>query len=162
MIRFSKWKNSSTKRQSPWSIVELNRTIILPLPDDMICPSVAITCSDSRILCQFIETLLSLFHSPRHDSRRRSRLMLVLSHSDTHHLNRHMIGCGCHDRSEQSCSSQRYMAWCGCHEILIALCYSEEVFCPDQEKSQLNRNVPSGWKEKSSEMAIKYELESKK
>ena len=32
--------------------------------------------------------------------------MLVLSHSDTHYLN-------------------RYMGWCGCHEILIALCYSE-------------------------------------
>jgi hypothetical protein len=42
-------------------------------------------------------TAASLSVSPRHDSRRRSLLMLVLSHSDTHHLNRHMVGCGRHD-----------------------------------------------------------------
>ena len=29
--------------------------------------------------------------------RRRSLFMLVLTHSDTHHLNRHMVGCGCHE-----------------------------------------------------------------
>ena len=34
---------------------------------------------------------------PRHNSRRRSLFMRVLSHSDTHHLNRHMVGCGCHE-----------------------------------------------------------------
>ena len=39
---------------------------------------------------------------PKYNSRRRSLFMRALSHSDTHHLN-------------------RYMAWCGCHEILIAL-----------------------------------------
>ena len=32
-----------------------------------------------------------------HNSRRRSLFMGVLSHSDTHHLNRHMAGCGCHE-----------------------------------------------------------------
>ena len=32
------------------------------------------------------------------------------------------------------------MVGCGCHEILIALCYPQEVFCPDQEKSPGNRN----------------------
>ena len=37
---------------------------------------------------------------PRHNCRRRSLFMWVLSHSDTHYLNRHM-------------------AWCGCHKILI-------------------------------------------
>ena len=47
--------------------------------------------------------------------------MLVLSHSNTRHLNGYMVGCGC-------------------HEILIALCYPQEVFCPDQEKSPGNRN----------------------
>ena len=31
--------------------------------------------------------------------------MRVLSHSDTHYLNRHMAYCGCHERSDQSCSS---------------------------------------------------------
>ena len=46
--------------------------------------------------------------------------MLVLSHSDTHNLNGEI-------------------GWCGCHEMLIALCYPQEVFCPDQNKSQDNR-----------------------
>ena len=27
--------------------------------------------------------------------------------------------CWCHERSDQSRSSQGYMAWCGCHDILI-------------------------------------------
>ena len=39
---------------------------------------------------------LSLF-CPRHNTRKRSLFMRVLSHSDTHHLNRHMVGCGCHE-----------------------------------------------------------------
>ena len=43
---------------------------------------------------------ISLYGSPRHDFRRRSLLILVPAHSDTHHLNRHI-------------------GWCGCHEILI-------------------------------------------
>ena len=38
-----------------------------------------------------------------------------------------------------------YIRWCGCHEILTALCYTQEVFCPDQEKSQGNRNFVSRW-----------------
>ena len=71
----------------------------------MICPSVMIICSDCWIFCLFICTLLSLFHSPRYDSRRCSLLMRVLSHSDTHHRN-------------------RYMAWCGSHEILIQLSFN--------------------------------------
>ena len=33
----------------------------------------------------------------RHNWRRRSLLMRVLSHSDTHYLNRHMARCGCHE-----------------------------------------------------------------
>ena len=36
---------------------------------------------------------------PRHNSRRRSLSMLVLCHSDTHYLNRHMVGCGRHEIS---------------------------------------------------------------
>ena len=39
---------------------------------------------------------LSLF-CPRHNTKRRSLSMRVLSHSDTHYLNRHMAGCGCHE-----------------------------------------------------------------
>ena len=87
----------------------------------MIKPSVLSICLDSRLICLFIFTLgstapcgwpsasvkflhsasvtlrhLSLF-TPEHNCRRRSLPMLVLSHSDTHHLNRHMGGCGCHE-----------------------------------------------------------------
>ena len=40
---------------------------------------------------------LYLSASPRHNFRRRSLFMQVLSHSYTHHLNRHMVGCGCHE-----------------------------------------------------------------
>ena len=72
--------------------------------------SVVIICSDFWIFWLFIWTPLFLFHSPRHQSRRRSLLMLVLPHSDTHYLNGHMVGCGCHQRSDQSRSSQAYMA----------------------------------------------------
>ena len=75
-------------------------------------------------------TLLSLCISawpcPKHNSRRRSLSMLVLSHSDTRHLN-------------------GYIGWWGCHEILISLCYPDEVFCLDQKKCQLNRNFLSGF-----------------
>ena len=69
-----------------WKNVELNRTIILTLQDRMICPSVVLFCSDSWIFCLLISTSLSLLHSPRHNSRRHSLFMRVLSHSDTHHL----------------------------------------------------------------------------
>ena len=41
--------------------------------------------------------------SPRHNSRRRSLFMLVLSHFDTHYLNRHMAQCGCHEIWIQHC-----------------------------------------------------------
>ena len=64
---------------------------------------------------------LEFLHSlipPQYDWRL-SPLMLVLSHSVTHNLNRYIGWCGCHKRSNQSHSSQGYIAWCGCHEILI-------------------------------------------
>ena len=70
LIRGSKLKNSSTKWQSPWRIVQLNRRIILSLQDDMICPSVMIICSYTWIFCLFICASLSLFHSPRHNSKK--------------------------------------------------------------------------------------------
>ena len=53
----------------------------------------------------FVLSLFLLYLSqfcPKHNTRRRSLSMLVLSHSGTHNLN-------------------GYMAWCGCHEILIPL-----------------------------------------
>ena len=46
---------------------------------------------------------LYLSVSPRHNSRRRSLFMRVLSHSVTHYLNRHMVGCGCHEILIQPC-----------------------------------------------------------
>ena len=140
--------------------VELNRRLILSFQDDMICPSVVIICSGSWILYLIICASLSLLTSciapfgrpstsveflhslipphyacccPRHNTLWRSLLMLVLSHSDPHYLNRYIVGCGCHERSNPCRSSQGYMTWCGCHEILIALWYTEEVFCPDRK-----------------------------
>ena len=53
-----------------------------------------------------------------------------------------MVGCGCHERSDQSHSSQGYTAQCGCHEILIALCHPRGVLCPDQDKCPGNQNFP--------------------
>ena len=127
--RRSKLKNSSTKWQSPWRIIELKSKVILSLPTELIERSVLIIYSDSWItlhghLC--IPVSLPPFHSalwsafglprlpsfshstslclpflspfcPRHNSRRRSLFMRVLSHSDTHYLNRHMTGCGCYE-----------------------------------------------------------------
>ena len=71
-----------------------------------------------------------------HNSRRRSLLMRVLSDSDTHHLNRHMVGYGCQKRSDQSRRSQEYMVCCECHEILIVRCPSDREenlwsLCPE-------------------------------
>ena len=120
-------------------IEDLNGIIILSLPNALLEGSVLIIYSDSWVFRLIISPLVPLrpsassefLHSlipshytcccPKHSSRRRSLLMLVLSHSDTHHLNRHMAWCGCHERSNQSRSSQGYTAWCGCHEILIPL-----------------------------------------
>ena len=56
---------------------------------------------------------ISLCCSPRHNIRRRSLSMLMLSSSDTHNLN-------------------GYMGWCECHKILIALALVIEVFCLDK------------------------------
>ena len=52
---------------------------------------------------------LSLF-CPRHNYRRRSLFMRVLSHSDTYYLNRHMVGCGCHDILIQRCITVLFLA----------------------------------------------------
>ena len=149
LIRCSKLKNSSTKWQSPWSTVEWNRRIILPLPDDMICPSVMIICTDSWIFHLCIPVSL-----PQSKTRRQKAfspnagartLTLTTSIGIWHSAGvtkgltnpaahrGHMAWCGCHERSNQSRSSQGYMAWCGCHEILIPLCYPDEVFCRDQK-----------------------------
>ena len=46
---------------------------------------------------EFLYSLSLYPFCPRHNSWRRSLLMLVLSHSDTHHFNTHMVGCGCHE-----------------------------------------------------------------
>ena len=70
----------------------------------------------------FIHSLSLYEFCTRHNSRRRSLFMLVLSHSDTHFINRHMVGCGCHERGVQSRSSQECMVWCECPEILIQRC----------------------------------------
>ena len=115
LLRRSKLTNSSTKWQSPRRIVEVNRRIILSLPTDLIQCSVLRICSDSRLICLFISSSIAQFHDPLgrptafldflhslpqpHETCRISLLMMVLSHSDTHYLNRHMIGCGCPEPS---------------------------------------------------------------
>ena len=103
---------------------KLNSKIILSLRIELIERSILIVHSDSWIFCRIISPLVpmsplvglqspskipSLCHSaalclrhlslfcPRYDSRRRSLVMLVLSHPDTQHYNRHMVGCGCHE-----------------------------------------------------------------
>ena len=127
----------------------------------MIDPSVVIICSDSWIFCLIICPSLSLFHSSTAPFGRPSAFSIVSSFS--HSVSRYfsfilsfrltmpvvslpaavqntipegvLSKCWCHERSEQSRSSQGYMVWCGCHEILIPLCYPQEVFCPDKKLS---------------------------
>ena len=60
ILRGSILKNSSTKWQSPWRIVQWNRRVILLWQDDVICPSVLINCSDSWIFWVLIWTPVSL------------------------------------------------------------------------------------------------------
>ena len=103
---------------------ELTSKIILSLPIDRIECLVLNSHSDSWVVCLFISPLIPLrpvvglrppskipsfsysdwqsllqisTFCPEHNTRIRSLLMLVLSHSDTRHLNRHMVGCGCHE-----------------------------------------------------------------
>ena len=47
---------------------------------------------------------------PRHNSSKRSFFMRVLSHSDTHYLNRHMVGCGCHEILIQRCITVLFLS----------------------------------------------------
>ena len=48
--------------------------------------------------------------SPRHNSRGRPLFMRVLSHSDSHHLNRHMVGCGCHEIMIHRCITVLFLS----------------------------------------------------
>ena len=132
LLHRSKSTNSSTKWQPPWRIVDLNRKIILFLPTDLIEDSVIIiclwlegslsvhlalgstaTCGRPSASLEFLHSLIPPHYAccfPKHNSLWRSLSMLVSSHSNTHHLNRHMVGCGCHEKSDQSRSSQGCMA----------------------------------------------------
>ena len=97
---------------------ELNSKTNLSLSIELIERSVLIIHSDSRIFWLIISPLVPLPPSkflravtPPHYAYRislsvlsKTRLqkefslfMWVLSHSDTHHLNRHMVGCGCNE-----------------------------------------------------------------
>ena len=83
LLRRSRLKNSSTNWESRWTTVQLNRRIILPLRVALIQCSVLIINYKSWVVCLLICIPLSLFHNPPHNTRRRSLLMRVLSHSDT-------------------------------------------------------------------------------
>ena len=116
LIAGSKLKSSLTVWQSPQlRIPEKNHSFS---ENWRVRASVLSIWSHSFLFCLLIPSSLSLMHSspwfhctlpqissftlplyrfcPRHNSRRRSLLMLALSPSDTHYLNRHMVGCGCH------------------------------------------------------------------
>ena len=152
--RRSKLKNSSTKWQSPWRIIELKSKVILSLLTELIESSVLIIYSDSWItlhghLCipvssrQFHYALWSAFGLfERFHSLTLPHYTCCISLCFVQNTTPEGVlsSCRCHEMSDQSRSSQGYMAWCGCHEILIPLCYPPEVFCPDKEKSQGNRN----------------------
>ena len=60
-----------------------------------------------------------------------SRLMRVLSHSDTHYLNRHMVGCGCHEILTQRCITVPFLSDFSLHPIqlwFLWLSYSNHSF----------------------------------
>ena len=157
LIASLKLKNSPTKWQSPPQNSRVKSLFFRKLTSSS--ASVLDILSHSFLFCLVISSSLSLEFtltlcvlflclsvSPRNNSKKAfSRWMRVLSHSDTHYLNRHMAQCGCHERSGQPGSSQGYMACCGCHQILIAICHTQEVFCPDQKKSQGNRSFLPRW-----------------
>ena len=112
VIRRSKLKNSSTKCQSPsqnWSVVKKNHPFLADRTDGALRSHYSLWLSDilpdhpsvgSTTPIGWPSASLEFFHSlipphyaccsPRHNFRKRSLFMRVLSHSDTHHLNRHM------------------------------------------------------------------------
>ena len=133
LIRCSKWKNSTTKWQSCSQILKswtaksifgcrLNWlrsqfSLFTLTLGQFVCLSLAwvhrthwSAFSLLRLLSFSHSVTLSLCISIccclEHNSRRRALLMWVLSHSDTHYLNRYMPWCGCHERSDQCRSSQ--------------------------------------------------------
>ena len=75
---------------------------------------------------------LSLYaFCPRHKSRRRSLFMRVLSHSDTHYLDRHMVECGCHEILTQRCITVPFLSDFSLHPIqlwFLWLSYSNHSF----------------------------------
>ena len=122
-------KNSWVERKNHsflanWADWELSSPHLLRLETDL-SVHLFLDCTVSRpLLRKFLHSF-----TPPHYACCISLLVLVLSHSDTHHLNRHMAWCGCHERSNQSGSSQGYMAQCGCHEILTQRRITVLVFC---------------------------------
>ena len=115
----------------------LDGITILSLRIELIECSVLIIHCDSWILCSIISPLFplrplvglrlpskvsSFSHSDSQslpqlspfcselNTRRRSFFMLVLSHSDTHNLNRHIAWCGCHEILTQRCSTVLILA----------------------------------------------------
>ena len=60
---------------------------------------------------EFLHSLfLSACYCPSHNSKRRSLFMRVLSHSNTHYLNRYKVGCGCHDILIQRCITVLFLS----------------------------------------------------
>ncbi len=101
------WTDSALSSHSLlWLLASLSVHISLDSTAPCGRPSASLEFLPSLTLPHY-DYCISLGSVPKHNSRRRSLSMLVLSNSDTQNLN-------------------GYMGWCGCHEILIALYYSQK------------------------------------
>ena len=72
--------------------------------------------------------------------------MLVLSYSDTHHLNRHMARCGCHDILIQRCITVLFLSNFCLGPIELWFCwlsYSNHSFQLISIQSSVNHSNPS-------------------
>ena len=115
LIRRSKSKNCSTKWQSLWRIVEWSRRIILSLPTDFMKGSVLHICSHSKLIHLFICSSFAKFHNVLRSAFGLLRKFLysltipavsLSILSQTQHLEDVLSQCWCHERSDQSHSSQ--------------------------------------------------------
>ena len=100
LANWTDWEVSS--HYSLWRLSSLSEHLSLGSTARFGRPSASIRCPS---FSHSTSLSLSIFACccSEHSSRRRSLLMRVLSDFDTHHRNRHM-------------------GWCGCHEILIQRC----------------------------------------
>ena len=147
LIRRWKLKNASTKWQPPSQFGALHVIFMVSLRRELIQRLVLIIHSDEWIFSLIVSPLVPLrplvglrppsknpssCHStllclpylspfcPRHNSLWRSLFMRVLSHLDTHYLNRHMAKCGCHEILTRL--SLSILFWSNFFDFSVPLC----------------------------------------